>query len=226
MKKKKMYTELSYIIGILILEPGVALMTKSDFGISMLGAPPYLLHLKISQYFPFFSFGMASYTLQVLILILLTVVCRRPRPAYLFAFVTAFICGNVLDINMAIVSHLPDGAFLSHVYFISGTLLCSLGIAFELHSYISPEVPELFVKEFSAVYKKDLVKVKTSYDVISCAAGIVLSFCFFGMWNFVAIKWGTVICALVNGYLIGAFGKMIERIFDFKDRFDIRHLFE
>ena len=67
-KKPIFYTELAYVIGLILISFATALMTVADFGLSMIAAPAYLLHLKISEYLPFFSFGMASYAFQALLL--------------------------------------------------------------------------------------------------------------------------------------------------------------
>ena len=62
MKKTVFYTEAAYLLGIVLLAFGTSLMELADFGMSMIVAPAYLLHLKLSQILPFFSFGMAEYT--------------------------------------------------------------------------------------------------------------------------------------------------------------------
>lgn len=64
MKRRTFYTELAYILGLIVLAFSAALMEASDLGVSMIVAPAYLLHLKLSQAFAFFTFGMAEYTLQ------------------------------------------------------------------------------------------------------------------------------------------------------------------
>ena len=43
--KRVFYTELAYAIGITVLALGTALMERADFGMSMVVAPAYLLHL-------------------------------------------------------------------------------------------------------------------------------------------------------------------------------------
>ena len=52
MKKHTFYTEFAYFFGILILALGTAFMEAADFGVSMIVAPAYLLHLKLSQVLP------------------------------------------------------------------------------------------------------------------------------------------------------------------------------
>ena len=48
------------ILRIVILALGTALMEHADFGVSMVVAPAYLVHLKLRQTITFFSFGMAE----------------------------------------------------------------------------------------------------------------------------------------------------------------------
>ena len=79
MKRKRIfYCEPAYFLGIVVLAFGTALMEKADFGMSMVVAPAYLMHLKISEYVPWFSFGMSEYAFQALLLILLSVVMLIP----------------------------------------------------------------------------------------------------------------------------------------------------
>ena len=77
MQKKIFYTEWAYVLGLWILALGTALMERANFGVSMVVAPAYLLHLKISESLPFFTFGMAEYTLQAVILIFMMMGTRR-----------------------------------------------------------------------------------------------------------------------------------------------------
>lgn len=225
--KKTFYTELAYLIGILTLAGGTALMEHAEFGVSMVVAPAYLLHLKISQYLPFFSFGMAEYSLQALLIIAMTVILRKFKTSYLFSFVTAVIYGLTLDALMYLAALLPRGSFAPRiVYFISGMLLCAAGVSLLFHTYISPEAYELFVKEMSKKLNMDVNRFKTIYDCTSCAAAIALSFSFFGFGHFEGVKLGTVFCALINGTVIGMFTKLYESVFDFKDKLTWRGYFE
>ena len=62
MKNKRICSaELAYVLGIVILAFGTALMERAGFGMSMVVAPAYLLHLKLSQTLPWFTFGVSEY---------------------------------------------------------------------------------------------------------------------------------------------------------------------
>ena len=219
--KRIFYCELAYLLGIVILAIGTALMEKADFGMSMVVAPAYLIHLKVSQYIPFFSFGISEYVFQALLLILLSLVTGKVKKGYLFSFATAFIYGTVLDITIRLVALIPYTQLLWQViYYITGLVTCAIGVAFLLHTYLPPEAYELVVKELSEKYNMTIGKTKTLYDCCSCVLGIVLSLVFFRA--FVGVKWGTIVCAIINGWLIGQISRFLENHFIWKDAFSLR----
>ena len=226
-RKKVLFSEAAYALGIIALALGTALMERADFGLSMVVAPAYLLHLKISQYAPVFSFGMAEYSLQAVLILILSFVLRKFKPMYLFSFVTAVLYGLTLDAAMMVVNIFPQiGTTGRVICYVAGMLFCAFGVSLIFHTYIPPEAYELFVKEVSARLRVDINIVKTIYDCFSCLVAIILSFVFFGFWKFEGVKFGTVICAFVNGFLIGKCSKMIESVFEFKDAFNLRKKFE
>jgi len=217
-KKRVFYTELAYVFGLLFLALGTAFMEAADFGVSMVVAPAYLLYLKLSTIWPAFTFGMAEYLFQFVLLLVLMTVLRRFRISYLLSFATAVFYGLMLDGCMAAVALIPDAGLAGRIiYYFAGLLICALGVALIFHTYIPPEVYELFVKECSEKFGRNVTHVKTAYDCISCAAAVAMSFLFFGFGHFEGVKLGTVFCALVNGWTIGLCSHLLERIWDFRD---------
>ena len=227
MKKRVFASEAAYVAGLVILAAGTAFMELANFGMSMVVAPAYLFYLKLSPIFPAFTFGMAEYALQGVLLVLLIMIMRRVKRYYLFSFITAVLYGFTLDGVMAILCALPAGSFaLRTAWYAIGLVLCSLGVALLVKTYIAPEVYELLVKEISMARGVRFSKVKTAYDCASCAAAIVLSFVFFGFGHFEGVKAGTIFCALINGTLIGAINTWLDARFDFADKLNLRRYFE
>ncbi|MBR4038746.1 MAG: hypothetical protein IKJ11_01455 [Clostridia bacterium] len=225
-KKPVLYAEAAYALGIAILALGTALMEKADFGMSMVVAPAYLLHLKLVDSLTFFSFGMAEYMLQGVILVLLAIVMRRFKRAYLFSFATAVIYGFTLDAMLVLAAPLPAGGqALRALWYVLGMVVCSLGVAMLMKTYISPEAYELFVKEIAQATGKPIPKVKTAYDCVSCAIAVFMSFVFFGFGHFEGVKLGTILCALVNGTLIGWIFGWLEKCFELRDALPLRRYF-
>ena len=218
MKEKKVfYCELAYLAGIVVLALGTACMEKADFGMSMIVAPAYIIYLKVSQSLEFFTFGMSEYIFQLFLLIVLSAIMRKFKKMYILSFVTTIIYGAVLDALMKIIGMFPyEGKMWQMVFYVAGMVICATGVALLFRAHYPPESYELLVKEISDKYKLSLSKVKTVYDCSSCVLAIALSLAFFG--DFVGVKWGTIICALVNGWLIGKIGVRLDKRFEFKKK--------
>lgn len=225
-KKHVFYSEAAYAAGLALLALGCSLMTRAGLGLSMVVSPAYILHLKISQYLPFFSFGMAEYTLQAALLAAMVCVLRRFKPSYLFSFVTAVLYGLLLDCFLFLVPEAAAEGFAARAaLYLAGLVLTAAGVAVILRTYISPEVYELLVKEVTLRFGLKLSVFKTCYDCASCLVSVIMSFAFFGFGVFKGIGWGTVVCALVNGSLIGAISGFLDRHFEFKDALPLRRYF-
>ena len=206
---------------------GVAFMEKADFGVSMVVAPAYVLYRAISPSVPFFTFGMAEYCFQALLLIALFLILRRFRLSFLFSFVTAVIYGLLLDLFMSLIRPLSfDSTVVRVAGFVAGMLLSSLGVSLEFHTYIAPSVYELFVKALSEHLNIPIHRFKSGYDAASFLLGIILSFLFFGFGTFVGVKLGTVVCTILNGPVIGTIGRFLDKRFSFCDALPFRSFFE
>ena len=226
-KRRVFFSELAYAVGMITLAIGTAFMEKADFGISMVVAPAYLIHLRVSEILPFYTFGMSEYIFQAFLLILLSVVMRKFKKSYLFSFVTAVLYGFTLDAAISVVACLPfSGICARAVYYVLGMVLCSVGVAFFFKTYISPEAYELFVGDVSRKFQLSITRVKTVYDVVSCLIGVIMSFVFFGFGVFEGVKLGTIFCALINGFMIGKISAYLDKAFDFRDALGLRHIFD
>ncbi len=225
MKKLVFYTEVAYILGLLMLAFGTALMSKGDYGISMIVAPAYILFLKVSQFWAFFSFGLAEYLLQAVILILMMLILKKVKLVYLLTFLTTIIYGAVLNFAMDIIPN-PNASnyILRGGYYIGGIILCTASLAFWFKSYFPPAAYEVFVKNISKRFNVKLFTFKTIFDCSCCIIAAVMSLLFFGEFRGVGI--GTVLCALIYGTLIGLFTKLFEYFWNFKDKFKFRSFFE
>lgn len=221
--RKTFYTEAAYALGIAILALGTALMSIGDFGMSVAVAPAYVLYLKMSEIWPSFSFGMAEYLLQGVLLAALSLTLRKFRIKYLLSFGTALLYGVLLDGFVLMTGWIPADSFsVRLICYVAGELACVAGIALLIHTHYPPAVYELIIKELSARYGWSIGRVKTVYDCVSCLAAVSLSLAFFGMLQGVGV--GTVVCALINGWLISRFSGFLDKRFRFADRLAIAAL--
>ena len=89
--------EAAWVVGIVVCALGVALCTKADFGLSMIAAPPFILHYALRGLFPWFTQGTAEYVWQGVLLLLMCAAVQRFRWRYLLSFGTAVIAGLAID---------------------------------------------------------------------------------------------------------------------------------
>lgn len=220
--KKRLYTEIAYILGLVILAFGSALVKASDFGVAMVVAPAYLICDKLSTIkgLEFITFGMAEMLFQIVVFLLMLIVIRKFKPRYLFFFVTTLFYGVVLDAFIRLMNVIPGGEllYLRHIYFVVGLLLSALGVAFLFHTYITPESYELFVMEVSKRFNLNINRFKTIYDISSCVLAVVMSLILF-KGELKEVGWGTAVAAVLNGFLVGRFSKFLEKRIKFVHKF-------
>lgn len=226
-EKPLLYSEAAYLIGLVVLAFGVALMEAADFGVSMVVAPAYLIYRYLNPMLPFFTFGMSEYCLQAVLLAATMLLLRRFRFSWVLTFATAVLYGFILDGCMILVGMIPHVHIVVRiVFYVTGVLLCSAGVSLLFHTYLPPEAYELFVKLVSAKFNVEIHRFKTVYDIVSMLVAVVLSFCFFGFGTFIGVRLGTLLCALINGFLISRFSHFFETAFRFKDVLPFRHYFD
>lgn len=230
MKKHHLSEEIAYLLGILCMAAGVACVSASNFGYSMIVAPAYLLFAKLGG---LITFGTAEYLFQGVLLIVMCLFLRRFRVQYLFSFITAVVYGYTFDFMLWLVGFVPsEGLFARIVLFVIGTAFISISVALFVRTYLAPEVYELFVRELARHNRWPFGRVKLTYDCISCTFSIVMSVILFGPgvfgdFSFAAlgdaivsgyvlegIGIGTVAAALVNGPLITLCGNWLDRHFE------------
>ena len=121
-------------------------------------------------------------------------------------------------IAIAVIALIPfEGMAARLAYYVLGLCIGSFGVGLIFHSYVTPGAYESFVKELAPKFGIELGKFKTGYDMCSLLVGVLFSFAFFGFGNFVGIRLGTVLCALVNGTLVAFSSRLVDKLFYFED---------
>lgn len=222
-KKRVIFSEFAYLIGIIFIALSIALIQKTGFGLSMIVAPAYRIHRIIHPFWSAFTFGMAEYCFQGFLIIVMSLILRRFRISFLFSFVTAVIHGLTLDGFIFLLKDVPcRGIWVKIAFFAVGVIICAAGVAMMFRTYLSPEAYELFVKEVSGRFGWNIHKFKTVFDFSCLAVAVIISLI---VWDFDGIGVGTVICAVVNGFFISRFSALYDKCFTFRDALPLRGFF-
>lgn len=219
--KITLHSELVYILSILILSFSVAMVSAADFGLSMIVSPAFILSQKLG----FLTFGQSEYVVQALLFVVLCILMKRVKLIYFSSFITCLIYGAILDLWRAVIPMFNPtiteagsmGMPLRVTFFAVGTLITTLAIAMCFRTYLYPQVYDFFVKGVTEKFNLDRTKFKIGFDIVFLIVSCAMTLIFFG--GFVGIGVGTLITALVNGFLIGNFGKLFDKLFEVKPLF-------
>ena len=221
MKRLRFPAEVCYLLSILVLSFAVAMVAAAGFGVSMIVAPAYTLSLKV----PFLTFGQSEYVVQAVLFLVFCALMGRVKLVYSSSFLTCLLYGAVLDLwrlvipllNPAVTEPGSMTMAVRMVLFVCGMLLTSFSVALFYRTYLYPQVYDFFVKGVSARFSLNRTRFKIAFDVGSLAVAAALSLLFFRRFNGIGV--GTLIMTALNGLLIGAFGKAIDRCFVFEPLF-------
>ena len=215
-------SELAYLLAVLIMSFSVAMVAASDFGVSMIVGPAYILSLAVEG----LTFGQSEYVVQGILFILFCLLIRSIKPIYFVSFFTALFYGAALDLwrllipafNPAVVTPGSQAMPLRIFYFACGTLITAFSVALCFKTYIYPQVYDYFVKGVAGHFKKDRTKFKIFFDALFFTLSLVMTLILFsGCIEGIGI--GTIITTLVNGLLIGGAEKLLDRFCTFKATF-------
>lgn len=220
MKKIGKTGELAWLLSIILSAFGVCLSSKGGFGVSIVVAPAYVLHMKLSMFFGWFTFGISEYFLQGILLIILCAVMRKFKIKYALTVVTIIFYGAALDLWYVIFGKGIYTVMTQRIVSaVAGFVITAFSIALALRTYLPQESYEMFVKDISDRFGFDMNRTKWVYDFCSLAAAIIIMFISFGEFSPEMIGIYTLVCVIINSPLIALFGKLLDRISDFSPAF-------
>ena len=221
MKKITLHSEIAYLLANVILAFSVAMTAAADFGVSMIVAPAYILHLKIG----FLTFGQCEYLVQGVLFCVFCLLMRKVRLVYFSSFLTCLFYGAILDLWRAVIPAFnpavtAPGSFSFPVrllLFGTGELLTAFSIALFFKVYLYPQVVDFFVKGVSLRFKLDLTRFKMICDGSMLLLSLALSLIFFH--GFRGIGWGTLVLTATNGLIIGLFSRLLDKTVEIRPLF-------
>ena len=217
MKRKKISrcSELSFMLGTVLLALGTVLQAKAELGMSAAVAPAYVL----SEAVGFIAPGTMCYIWHGFLVLLTIALLRRFKLGFIVTFGSAVIFGMFVNLFTDLVFvNLTDPTLVQRWLILAlGTVLTSLALAFLFNSYFPPQAPELFAKEAAAMLGWSTYMGKYAFDICCCIVSIAMSFIFFRRLRMIGPA--TVVCALVNGPMIGFFGRILNEFVDFTPLF-------
>lgn len=207
--------EAAWLLGMALCALGVVLSTKASFGLSMMAAPSYILHLAIVKLLPWYSQGTSEYIWQLFLTVLLCIVIRKCKLRFLLSFLAALVFGYFIDGWLLLFG--GNGAFSTFAGrvagFVAGSLITTLAVAFLFRTYLPVPIADGLVVEISRHFRIPRNRVKVINDFAYLVLSFALALLLTGGLNGVGL--GTVVVTVVNAPLIRLWGKLLDCCFDF-----------
>ncbi len=198
--------------GLILCALGVSLCTKGSLGLSMIGAPPYILHVWLRERLAWYTQGVSEYVWEAAVLLVLCLVIRRFRWKYLLSFGTAVCSGLAIDGWLWVLGGNGPWPGLAGriVSFAAGAVITALAIACFFRTRLPLQVYELAVTAFAERYGKEQSRVKLGFDILMLILSLALSLLLTGGLTGIGI--GTVIITFTNAFMIRRFGQLLDAL--------------
>lgn len=209
---KKIVNVMNWVLAVALCSFGICLCTKASFGLSMISAPPYIVHCFVREFFPRYTQGTSEYVWQTLIIVVTCLAVRRFRPKYLLSFLTGIISGVAIDLWFLVLggNEAYESMTVRVIAFIFGSAIISLAIAFVFRTTLPPQSYELVVSEIADRYGFDKSRTKFVNDIVMLVITVVLAPLLNHSWTGVGV--GTIIVTFINAPMINFFGKLIDKV--------------
>lgn len=214
MKKRQLPGEAVLLLGITLNSFASMMLTKSELGMSVTSAVPYI----ISQRFSFPSYGMWSFMVQCLWILVLIAVFKKIKPSYVLSFGLALLFGVLIDFWAWLLAPLPDALMFRILWFVIAYAALSMGIGLLMRCGL-PIIPfDMVAREFVLERGISIRTARTVYDLTNLVIGLTLGFTLHG--KVIAIGPSSIFCALFVGTGAGFMASVYDRLWIIRPRLE------
>lgn len=203
MNKLKRY--IIFLVGLFVNSLGVSLITKASLGTSPISSIPYVLSLS----FPFTLGNFTIFFSVFLILLQLLILRKNFKPEHILQIPVSILFGYFIDLTMVLFSWVNPQSYISNVlYLLVGCLILGFGVYMEVVADVVMLPGESFVRAIVLTWGTNFGTTKIAFDVSMAVGAAAFSFLFTGYLN--GVREGTIIAALLVGFIARLLGKKLE----------------
>jgi uncharacterized membrane protein YczE len=196
-----------FLLGLFFMGLGISLITKSNLGTPPISSFPFVLSL----IFPV-TFGQLTFLLSLVFLLVQIIILRRdfPKEQLLQVLVGSFF-GFFVDLGMAIFAFVNPNLYAEKIIaLLLGCIILALGINLQVAPNVIVNPGEGVVKTIADRTGKEfgIIKMILDSSLVFIAAAISL----FAFGTIKGIREGTIISAILIGYITKIFGAIFKHI--------------
>lgn len=203
MNKLKRY--LLFLIGLFINALGVSLVTKASLGTSPISSIPYVLSLN----FPL-TLGNFTILFSIFLIVLQILILRKNfKIENILQIPVSIAFGYFIDLTMYMFFWVnPQNYLIKIIALLAGCLVLGFGVYIEVLADVVMLPGESFVRAIVQTWNTNFGTTKILFDSSMTIIAGILSFIFFSSLN--GVREGTIIAALLVGFIARLFGKYLE----------------
>lgn len=202
MNKLKRY--IIFLVGLFVNSLGVSLITKANLGTSPISSIPYVLSLN-------FSLTLGNFTIifSILLIILQLFILRKNfKLEHLLQIPISILFGYFIDLTMLLFSFVNPTAYIAKlIYLLIGCVILGFGVYMEVLADVAMLPGESFVRAIVQTWHREFGSTKVCFDVSMAVIAAALSFILAHRLD--GVREGTVIAALLVGFLARQFGRLL-----------------
>ncbi len=208
MEKLKRYV--IFLIGLFINSLGVSFVTKANLGTSPISSIPYMLSLNLK-----FTLGQFTIIFSLFLVVLQLIILRKKfKPEHILQIPISIIFGYFIDLTMSMLYFIkPQSYIMSVIYLIIGCIILGFGVYTEVLADVAMLPGESFVRAVCSTWHTNFGITKIIFDVSMTVIAGLISFLF--AHKLEGIREGTIIAALLVGFIARVFGKIFKSLPDF-----------
>ena len=194
------------LIGLFFMGLGISLVTRSALGTSPISSVPWVLCLALP-----ITFGEFTIAITLLFFAIEVFLAGKtfPRLQYL-QIIIAFFLGVFVDLGMVLSAGVhPDFYAEEIAVLLLGCVVLALGIFLQVAANIIMNPGEGLVKAIATKTGRRFGIVKVCFDSTLVLSAALISLVAFG--SIQGLREGTVISAILVGYIILGFGSIFTR---------------
>ena len=197
-----------FIVGLFVNSIGVALITKADLGTSPISSIPYVLSLS-------FTPTIGQFTIVFSLLLIVIQIClerRNYKPIQLLQIPVSVAFGYFIDFSMDYLLFWldPQNYVQSIIYLLIGCVVLGFGVYMEVCANVVMLPGEGTVKSITRTVGTNFGTTKVSMDATMAVCALVISLILSHQVQ--GVREGTIIAALLVGYISRFFGHLFKPI--------------
>ena len=202
MNKLKRY--IIFLVGLFVNSLGVSLITKANLGTSPISSIPYVLSLN----FPL-TLGNFTIIFSILLIILQLFILRKNfKLEHLLQIPISILFGDFIDLTMLLFSFVNPTAYIAKlIYLLIGCVILGFGVYMEVLADVAMLPGESFVRAIVQTWHREFGSTKVCFDVSMAVIAAALSFILAHRLD--GVREGTVIAALLVGFIARQFGRLL-----------------